>query len=73
MRWVSHQQGWFKVSNITKVRHTMLRSREYADLLWTVTHQLSDNAIVKYYLVEDISRLRRYFLAFPTPRLNPEP
>ena len=35
----------------------MIRPQEYSDLLWTVSHQLSDNFIVENYLVKDIWRM----------------
>ena len=57
MRWSSRQQEWLKCSYITKVRHTMIRPQDHPDLLWTVSHQLSDNFIVENYLVEDIWRM----------------
>ena len=57
LRWSSQQQGWLKFSYITEVRHTMIRPQDYSDLLWTVSHQLSDNFIVGNYLVEDIWRM----------------
>ena len=57
LRWSSQYQGWLQFSYITKVRHTMIRPQDYSDLLWTVSHQLSDNFIVENYLVEDIWRM----------------
>ena len=34
LRWVSQQQGWFKISyETTKVRRTMNMRQEYSDLL----------------------------------------
>ena len=35
----------------------MIRPQDYSDLLWTVSHRLSDNFIVENYLVEDIWRM----------------
>ena len=57
LRWASQQQGWFKFSYKTKVRHTLIRPQCYSNLLWTVTQRFSDNFIVENYLVEDIWRM----------------
>ena len=57
LRWVSQQQAWFTFSYETKVRHAMIRPQCYSNLLWTVTHRVSDNFAVENYLVEDICRM----------------
>ena len=43
LRWESHKQGWFEVRFILKVRHTMVHDAEYEELLWIVSHKLSDS------------------------------
>ena len=39
LRWGSHRQGWFEIWFIHKVRHTMVRSADYEDLLWVASHR----------------------------------
>ena len=57
LRWMTHRRGWFCFDFTTEVRHTMIRSAEYNDLLFVVSHRLSDHFIVANYLVEDIWRM----------------
>ena len=42
LRWESHRQSWFEIRFILKVRHTMVHDAEYDELLWIVSHKLSD-------------------------------
>ena len=56
LRWESHMQGWFELRFIIKVRHTMVHDAEYEELLWIVSHKLSDKFMLTSLSVDSLWR-----------------
>ena len=56
LRWVSHKQGWLEIRFILKVRHTMVHDAEYEELLWIVSHKLSDTFMLTNLSVDSLWR-----------------
>ena len=56
LRWESHRQGWFEIWFIHKVRHAMVRSADYEDLLWVASHKLSDTFMLTNLSVDSLWR-----------------
>ena len=56
LRWESHKQGWFEIRFILKVRHTMVHDAEYEELLWIVSHKLSDTFMLTNLSVDSLWR-----------------
>jgi len=47
-------QGWFELRFIIKVRHTMVHDAEYEELLWIVSHKLSDTLMLTNLSVDSL-------------------